>query len=46
MIAHVLRATSLAANFSLVGLHNILEGKSYDANPSTASTCLDDNDEC
>ena len=46
MVIHVLRETSLAANFSLVGLYNILEGKLYDASSSTASTCLDDNDEC
>jgi hypothetical protein len=44
MVLHI-KATLLAANISLVGLHNILEGKLYGANTSTASTRLDDNDE-
>ena len=46
MVAHILQATLLVENFSLVGHHNILKGKLYGVNTSIASTRLDDNDEC
>ena len=47
MIPRILQETLLAANFSFVGLYNILEEWSYVTKTNTASnTHLDDYDEC